>query len=330
MRRRLDIAYADKTHGFSDDHDETKPAQVWFQESEDGLVLFIVLYSMACRWGKCIGCNLPSKCASHYINFDAIMHQIDRVVRRKDVSENSDRIQKVILSNNGSVLDEETFPMTALVYFVAMANRHFRNMHTLTIESRPEYVDSVELEVLRRVMREGNTSTQLEIAIGFEIFNSHLRNDIFQKGLYLDQFEEFAATLARFKDRLKCYFMQKPVPEMSDQEALQDVRSGIDYLSEISKRYGLKINMHLNPTYAARGTVLGEAFKKGIYSPPQLSDVAKAVRYAQRSDISIYVGLSDEGLAVPGGSFIRPGDEFIIKRLDMFNRTQDYSLLNGK
>ncbi|WYD79857.1 MAG: hypothetical protein V8K32_11130 [Candidatus Electrothrix gigas] len=42
---------ADKNYTFHDDkHDPNKPAQWWFQESDEGLILFIVFYSQACRW----------------------------------------------------------------------------------------------------------------------------------------------------------------------------------------------------------------------------------------------------------------------------------------
>ena len=33
---------AGKTYGFDRDHDPTHPAQMWFQESDEGLVLFLV------------------------------------------------------------------------------------------------------------------------------------------------------------------------------------------------------------------------------------------------------------------------------------------------
>jgi hypothetical protein len=41
------------------------------------------------------------------------------------------------------------------------------------------------------------------------------------------------------------------------------------------------------------------------------------------------VGLSDEGLAVPGGSFIREEEEHLIVMLEQFNQTQDYTILGS-
>ena len=145
----------------------------------------------------------------------------------------------------------------------------------------------------------------------------------------LSVFEKVAAMVAKHSFQLKCYFMQEPVPGMSDEDAVQDIRDGIDFLSEIAGRYRMKINMHLNPTYVAFGTKLAESFRNGTFTPPTLSDVVKATTHVQGKRISILLGFYDEGLAVPGGSFIRKGDEELTRRLEHFNRTQDFGILKG-
>ena len=92
-------------------------------------------------------------------------------------------------------------------------------------------------------------------------------------------------------------------------------------------KYQIKINMHLNPTYVAKGTLLEDSFSKQQYHPPFLSDVAKAALHAKDKSVTVYVGLSDEGLAVPNGSFIRAGEEELVEKLELFNRSQDYRIL---
>ena len=42
----------------------------------------------------------------------------------------------------------------------------------------------------------------------------------------------------------------------------------------------------------------------------------------------MFVGLSDEGLAVEGGSFVREKEEYLVEKLEQFNRTQDYDILD--
>jgi radical SAM enzyme (TIGR01210 family) len=318
---------AGKTYGFNHSHNPSKPAQMWFQESNEGLILFVVFFTQACRWSRCLGCNLPSKVSKEHVPFQAIMQQIDNFFYDPKVNANLHRIQKVIVSNNGSVLDEDTFSSTALVYLLAKLNLHIPNLSVLSLESRPEYVDVAELEFIARALKEGETPTNLEIAIGFEAYDDHIRNDIFDKGLTLKSFESLAKKLAAYHFSLKCYFMQKPVPGISDNDSVDDICKAIDYLDRIKKDLGTKINMHLNPTYVAKGTTLESAFISGNYHPPRMEDVVRAALAAKGKNLSLFIGLSDEGLAVPNGSFLRPDNQWMIEPLEKFNQTQDYTIL---
>jgi len=265
--------------------------------------------------------------SKEHVSYKALIAQVDHIFNDPKVLEHKESIQKIILSNNGSVLDEVTFSSTALMYLMAKINLSFPNLHTLCMETRPEYVEVEELEFLSRALKEGGTPTELELAIGFEAFNEKIRNEIFQKGLSFELFENFIKKIAPYKYRLKCYFMQKPVSDMSDEKARKDIEQGIDYLSTIADKYNIRINMHLNPTYAAKGTVLEEQFIEGHYMPPFLIDVARAAYHGKGKNISIFIGLFDEGLAVEGGSFIRPGDELLIEELEKFNKTRNYDFL---
>lgn len=320
---------AGKTYGFDRDHDPTHPAQMWFQESDEGLVLFLVFYTQACRWSRCLGCNLPSKVSQEHVHFKHLMRQVDSVFDDPNVKQHLHKIRKVIISNNGSVLDEDTFSSTALMYLIARLNLHVPKLTTVCMESRPEYVDLAELEFISRALAEGDTPTNLEIAIGFEAFDDHIRNDIFDKGLTLNAFESLSQKLAKYDFALKCYFMQKPVPGMSDEQGVEDIYRAIEYLSAISDTQGTTINMHLNPTYVATGTPLETAFKEGRYHPPRLRDVARAAMAAKNANVSIFIGLSDEGLALPAGSFLKPDNQWMVEPMEKFNQTQDFAILEA-
>ncbi len=307
--------------------DKNEPAQWWFQQSEEGLVLFVVFYTMACRWNLCTACNLPSMCSLETITFDHVMTQVDRLFEQKEIRERRGEIHKVIVSNNGSVLDEVTFPSTSLMYLLAQCNRHLPEMRILCMESRVEYVDADELAFIARALSEREKVAELEVAIGFEAFDDDTRNNVFKKGLALPEFEKMVAMLGRFNYNVKCYFMLKPVNEFSDTEAVEDIHKAIDWLHELSLRHKVDINMHLNPTYVAKGTELEKEFNAGEYEPPKLLDVARAALEAKGKNISVFLGLYDEDLAVPGGSFIREGDEPLVEQLERFNQTQDYEIL---
>jgi len=256
------------------------------------------------------------------------MEQVKYLFNHHEIKTRAQKIRKVIVSNQGSVLDQKTFSSAALVYFIAMCNKHLPNMAVLSFESRAEYVDDAELEFVRRAVDEGQTPTTFEVAVGFEAFDNQIRERVFLKGLPLNQFERLVARLAKHGFHTKCYFMFKPVPGMTEEEAVADIQAAIDYLSRIQDRIpGAVISMHLNPTFAASGTPLETALKDGSFTPPRLVNVVKAVQYGEGRGITIFVGLDDEGLACKGGSFIREGDGEIVRRIEAFNATQDYSQL---
>ena len=318
---------AGKTYTFNEDHDPTQPAQWWFQDSEEGLVLFVVFYTQACRWSSCLGCNLPSKSSRFHVGYKSLIAQVDHLLALPDMQGRFGEIRKFIVSNNGSVLDEETFSSTALMYLVARAKMTMPRLRIVSMETRPEYVDLPELEFLARALREEQAGIDLELAIGFEAYDDRIRNEVFKKGLELERFEAFIADVAPFGFSVKCYFMQKPVPEMTDEAAVNDIRQAIDYLDRLAGRFDVRLNMHLNPTYVASGTPLERFFNEGTYTPPRLLDVAKAAHHAKGRRLSVFIGLYDEGLAVPGGSFLREGDGPLLAELEIFNRTQDFKQL---
>ena len=306
-----------------------RPVDVWMQESNEGKILFVVFYTKACQWRRCVGCNFHDNASVSHITYDHIINQIDYVFDQ--VTDQVD-INKVILSNGGSMLDEDTFSTTALIYLVAKLNLNHKHIKIISLESRVEYIDEAELTILKRALMEGNSETELEIGIGFEAYDERIRNNLFDKGLDLNDFERFLNMASGFEYSIKCYFMLKPVPNISDEEAIEDIKNSIDFLDTISRKFDTKINMHLNPTYVAKGTKLVEPFNNGDYVPPTLVDVAKSIISAKDLDnenFSIYIGLSDEGLAVDGGSFIRSGDDALIQQLSEFNKTQDYSIIEN-
>lgn len=323
---------AGKTHGFDTEHNPKHPIMYFFQDSHEGLILFVILYTQACKWMRCIGCTLPSTSALRHVDLWDIMDQTHYLFKQPDVLAKASEIKKVILSNQGSVLDQDTFPTTALLHFVTKCNKHLPNMAVLTLESRPEYVEEAELEILSRALEEGLTMTTLEIAVGVEVFDETLRTNVFGKGLPTRKLERLVEQLAQHEFRLKCYFMFKPVEDahMNRDQAIMDIHQAIKYLGDLMDRInGASISIHLNPTYAARGTPLAVAFAEHRYTPPYLSDVIEAVRFGEKYGIPIFVGLNAEDLEVEGGSFLRSGDEHLLEVLNSFNQTQNYRLFDS-
>ncbi len=340
LKRTLSVQ---KTYTFDESHNPRIPVEYWFQNSIEGYTLFVVFYTQACRYSKCEGCNLPSKMSINHVNFKDTMKQVDVLFHNILEETQKKSLQKIIISNNGSILDEATFSTTTLIYLISKINMECPQVKVVTLETRPEYVEIEELEVLSRVLHEGANSTSLELAIGFESFDETIRNEKFKKGLSLDAVEQIATDISAINQRisqrygekqspikLKTYFMLKPVVEMTNEEALLDIKNGIDFLHGLSNKFGFKINMHLNPTYVAKGTLLEKHFNENKYTPPTMQQTVEAVLQGENKNISIFVGLNDEGLAVEGGSFIRNDEDYkIASKLEIFNITQDYNRLKN-
>ena len=43
-----------KSYKFNEKHNKNLPLATWFQNSDEGLVLFIVFYTQACQWSQCL------------------------------------------------------------------------------------------------------------------------------------------------------------------------------------------------------------------------------------------------------------------------------------
>ncbi|KAH3744459.1 radical SAM enzyme, TIGR01210 family [Pelomyxa schiedti] len=320
---------------------------------------FVVFDCPPCRWGKCTSCALvnkpvPRKDTNSLLEVELLAqvnHTRDLLLERRGT------VTKVIMSNNGSMLDTATFPHRVLVEAIRAAKLSVDRLDTICIESRPEYATESKLLSLLKVINEapetrfshGTSNTRLEIGIGVEVFDDDLRNNVLHKGLTALQWAQFLKLAIKLRVAVKMYFMLKPLPQQTTGDAIQDIHSAITFLHEFlssqSEFYGYHqqelsslLSIHVNPTFVPRGSVaidkdnpqgIHSCFLEGTYKPPSLYDLACALRPAEGMGFSVYAGVWDEGLAEPGGSFLDyPGSEDAVRVFKEFNQSQDYSLLD--
>jgi hypothetical protein len=285
---------AGKNYGFDERHDPARPVDWWFQESTEGLVLFTVFYTQACRWSLCTGCNLPSVGSQFAVSFPAVVAQIDSLFAEPALDARLEDVEQVIVSNNGSVLDQVTFPSTALMYLIAKINLKLPRLRVLSLETRVEYVDMAELEFLSRAMKEREQPAEIELAVGFEAFSDRIRNDVFLKGLSTRAFEELVEKAAAHKLRLKCYFMQKPIVGMTDESRAEDIQQGIDYLASLAAATTSRSTCISTPptSPAARRSKRASA----PASTPSVAATQPAPSCTPAAKGSIYVGLTTKAL----------------------------------
>ncbi|MBN8608463.1 MAG: hypothetical protein J0L81_16215 [Caulobacterales bacterium] len=307
-----------------------RPLQFWFDNIPGGAQLFVIYFTRACRYEQCSGCALPSISARKRIAPSAILEQTDFVFSVATTTAERESVKTLILSNNGSMLDAETTPVAALLHAIVRSVEALPKLDTLVLESRAEFVDEHTLSLIRATLDACRPEIKFEIAIGVEIADEKRRNREARKGLSNNALRRAAENIAGAGAGLRAYFMLKPLPGMSDQDAIDDLALGIDFFGSLSDTFSMPIVIHLNPTYAAAGTNLEEAFLAGAYTPPNLEHLAAFLhRRALTNRVRIHIGLNDEGLATPGGSFHQFTDPAIEAQLRRFNVEQDASVFAG-
>jgi radical SAM enzyme (TIGR01210 family) len=285
--------------------EEFTPILFWFYKSLLGKGLFLVLYTPKCRYktehGGCSGCNLPTVSASsNLLNDLDVKAQIDSTLEHNLSNNERSSIKEIILSNNGSILDLKTISKEALEYVIDSTMRRLPNLQKIILETRiDDYTDFEQLKNISNKIKKYSKNISLELAIGFEIFDDNLRNGYYKKGLEKSILEEKVKSLSTIDISLKIYMMYKAVPDkyMSIDQSIDDINNASLYFTNLAQKNGIKINLHISPTYLATGTQLYKDFTNGLYTPLVTKDIEKLFNNLKIYDeLSYYISMNDEGL----------------------------------
>lgn len=305
-----------------------------------GLELLVSVDAGKCQWSKCTPCALPTlsaggRCVDVSAIDDQVRPQLQRFACR------AHEIKKVTYFCYGSLLNPEETSPDGLICLARLAVRYFGQLRCVSLESRAEYVTS---EHLIPVLREIAGPCSLEIAIGYETHSKEVRR-VLRKGLADHILLRAMRALAKHNCLLKAYVMLKPVhiEGWDDAQWVSEAVCTVVHLASLAKKTSVPLSIHLNPTYVARGTELDRAFKRGLYKPidaaaifevlTRIRNVKAPVQTAggemRESLVPVQIGLGDEGLAVPGGTFRDlPSYKPEVKTaLEIFNATQDYEVV---
>ena len=302
--------------------DKTKPLFHWYVDCAFGKELVFALYTRPCRYGRCAFCSLPTMSeGGDAVSAANIEDQIDYIISHY-TQEQINQIGKVSIYTASSVLDQECLPTRSLVYLTLKAS-NFPNLQVLSLETRPEYVEDWELKALKHMF---SNKVKIEVGIGYETHDPHLRNLVLKKGLSIKELRTLMAMLAENDCSLKAYIMLKPHYSLSEEEGIIEAVNGVKELHDLSKEFNVETSVHLNPTYIAKDCSLTDSMIKFGFQPPELSSVIEVLKFARNLGITIYAGLDDEGMAIQGGTFRYTGlnKEKAVKAILSFNNHQDF------
>lgn len=279
--------------------------------------LLVILNTKRCRY-QCAFCRLPAKSTRSWVTEEDVIAQFRFVV--SEMRHALSIVERVTLSNEGSVLDAGTLGRAALEEIVTAIGM-MRRVRRIEFETRLEFV---EPDVLRQLQLAAPRA-KFGILTGFETRDERIRDHILKKHEPLALFCAGLDSIRQIGAALTAYVLFKPDPEMTDQAACDEATATIAFLSEECKARDIDLTIRLNPMYRAVGSPWArKADLISNFSPPRLTDVMHVAEEASAHGIKVYIGLSAEGLANTGGTY-RASDDYsagLIKWVKQFNDGQ--------
>lgn len=304
-----------KPMNYSDSSDTTKPHYFLHRTFLGENDLLIIFNTKRC-YHQCYFCTLPSKSSRIFIPGDNILAQFKYVI--SEMKHSLSVMDRITFSNDGSILDPDTFPTETLLIIIECI-RELRRVKTLVLETGIEFVDA---KTISRI-HEAVPKLELNILAGFETHDPIIRDRILGKKISLQDFENGLDMIAESGSTFSSYILFKPSPLMTDSEAFVEAEKSIDYIVAQCKCRNIHINcIRINPMYAAQGSPWTKRARTiSTYQPPRLTDVMRLAEKKAKKDLRIYIGLSTEGLDEPGSSYMSREDysDKLIKPIKLFN-----------
>lgn len=276
--------------------------------------LLVILNTKRCRY-RCFFCQLPAKSSPYFIPGEDILAQFGYVLH--EAKHALSILDRVTLSNEGSVLDAVTLPRETLLQ-IARCIHELRRVRRLVLETRLEFVDPAFIQQIK----DAAPRVTVNLLTGFETYTPFIRDEILGKREPLPQFEQGLDRVAASGADLSAYVLYKPVPEMTDAEAFAEADRTICYLREQCARRGIRLSIRLNPMYVAKGSRWAKrAATIPQYRPPRLTDIMRLAEKHAVEGLRVYIGMSTEGLDEPNGSYASREDysPALIKPVKLFN-----------
>lgn len=279
--------------------------------------LLVIFNTKRCHY-QCYFCDLPRKSSRFEVSSTSIVAQFRYVLF--ELKHSLSVLDRLTLSNEGSVLDSRTFPMDAMIAIVECSHE-LRRVRRLVLETRLEFVIPQTVKELHKA----NPRATIDILTGFETLDARTRDEILGKQESLDQFLSGLDMVAQSDAVLTAYVLFKPDPTMTDCEAMLEAERSVDFLTQQCKLRGIELTVRLNPMYAPRKAKWSlwaeQARHRGQYLPPRLTDVLTLAKKKASEGVRIYIGLSCEELAYPWGTYKAREDysDALLKEAILFN-----------
>lgn len=173
----------------------------------------------------------------------------------------------VYIYNGGSFLNPNEIPLNTQIG-VCKAISEYPHISSVFIESRPEFITSETIEVLKKALQ----NKTLEIGIGLEAVSDSVREILIHKGFTREDYEK-AIKIAKAHDvKILTYVFLKPLG-LEEDEAVQEAIRTI--------RYAFKAGtdeISLSCAFIQKGTEMEREYRKGQFRPPKIWSVFEVIQ----------------------------------------------------
>jgi len=281
---------------------DRRPAWVELAEAVvDGVPtrrLIFIFRAIGCAWarrpeGGCTMCGFQAMATGREVASEDLIAQFESLF---DDPRTLEGVGQLDLYNSGSFFaDQEIAPEVRRHVLSSLTGTDVRRV---LVEARPEHVRREKLVEAREALDD----TVLEIGIGLESADDHVRDVLVRKGYGKAEFETAVREIRSANDersdlaplRLLVYLLIKP-PGLSERDAVKDAIASARYVAVVARREGVPARVAFQPVFVPPGTALEQEFLASRFKPPSLWSVLEVVR-AVHGAIELSVGMSDEGL----------------------------------
>lgn len=285
--------------------------------------LIVVFYTKRCQY-QCSFCTLPLTSAYSDVSLDDVKAQLDRALEFAGADVTT--IGQISLGNEGSILDDRTFPREQLEY-VLRTCAGLPAVEEIVLETRGEFVTERVLDDLL----EWTVPGRLTLKIGLESADTDIREHVLRKRMDLEHFESVVQLLGRKGVGLASYVLIKADPGHSDEAGRADAIATCEYLKALCRDSGTRLTLRVNTMYRAENSIWATWAEQQRWTPPSIFDLAEVMRTVLDDGVRVYAGLSEEGLATPDGHYEVRDDfrQWALTALERYNQTGDISLLDA-
>jgi radical SAM enzyme (TIGR01210 family) len=254
-----------------------RPVSYWIKEDRlingKGKEFTIILRTKGCSWalgdwGGCSMCSYIQDSLIREITPKNIIDQFEFALTKKlDEINNSMDNYVIKLFNSGSFLDDNEIPNEARKHiFNKIAE--IPKITEIVIESRVEYINEEKVKEINDL----SNGKYLEIAIGLESTDDHIRNNYVNKGLEFKAFLNAIKLLKKYNLGIRVYLLLKP-PFLNEQAAIDDCVKSIEDL------INLNVNtISINPVNIQKDSYVEYLWRQNRYRPPWYYSLFKVLR----------------------------------------------------